>query len=321
MKLFNHAIAIAIAIAALAISGSLTITGFAQAQSTANDYVDHPLLASFPDAEIVDIEILRDVNYRMILGSLQRTSGQVVPVASERLRGDVTKIVYEIPQEYAGDDVYQFYRELMIAEGYSEMFTCLGRACGSSNYWANDIFKNRILYGPERNQFYLAMRPQIDPRTAAEGEAEPFISAYILTRGNRRIYAYFEIVEPGGASMNLPVDSASSLLAGLLESGTAVIPSIIFDDEDQLRPESDLGELITLLRADSSMRVYLVAHLSGDQPLATLMQRSSVRAEQLRQRLIEFGFPANRIDAQGVGPLSPSCGEENCGDRIELVLR
>ena len=46
---------------------------------------------------------------------------------------------------------------------------------GAVNYWANDIFKRRILYGPERNQYYLAARSNT---ALAE---DPFLALYLIT--------------------------------------------------------------------------------------------------------------------------------------------
>jgi len=70
-----------------------------------NNLVDHPLIQGFPDSEINETEFGEDVNYRVVLGSLQRTRGLVVPEDSERLRGDVTKLTYEISPEFTGNDV------------------------------------------------------------------------------------------------------------------------------------------------------------------------------------------------------------------------
>ncbi len=280
--------------------------------SSAND---HPLLARFPDSEIISVEFEQDAIYRLVLSGLQRTRGLVAPEESQRLRGDVTKIVYEISQEFSGEDAYQFFREQMESKGYSELFSCSGRACGSSNYWANDIFRNRILYGPERNQYYLAMR------TEAGAEDSPSIALYIITRGNRRIYAYLEIVEVGGAQTRLDLLDANKLLSDLHLNGVIVVSGISFVSDDVLNEDAGLLALADLLSSDPSLQVYLVAHLAGEESLAVLQERSLRRAQYLRQRLIAMGIDGERLNAQGVGPLAPSCAVTDCANRVELVLR
>ena len=65
----------------------------------------------------------------------------------------------------------------------------------------------------------------------------------------------------------------------------------------------------------------MVAHLSGSGPLETLLQRSTRRAELVREALIARGVEPGRLEARGVGPLAPVCNIANCGERVELVLR
>ena len=283
------------------------------AQTRAQQYVDHPLLARFPDSEIVDYEFAEDENHRVVLGSLQRTRGVVVPEDSELLRGNVTRITYEASQDFTGEDVYRFFLQQMREKNYREMFTCVGRACGSGNYWANDIFRNRALYGPERNQYYLSMQAGLGLQT------EPRISIYVITRGNRRIYAYVEIVEVGGAVGTSA--SVEALLVSLRTDGAVVLPALNYDDYDRLAANADFTVPLGILQADDSLQVYLVGHLQGEGGVEELTRRSRVRAEWLREALISAGVDAARITAAGVGPLAPVCNGGDCAERMEMVLR
>ena len=293
----------------------LGVSAFAQLAGVSANYNDHPLFDRFPDSEIISAEFDEDVNYRLVLSSLQRTRGLVTPESSERLRGDVTKIVYEVSQEFTGEDVYNFFQQQLQERNYTDLFTCSGRGCGSSNYWANDIFGNRILYGPERNQYYLAAR-------ADNGlETSPHLALYIITRGNRRIYAYLEIIEVGGTKTRIDIIEPNELLATLREQGSVTAPSLNFIADNQLTIESDLAPIANMLETDTSLNIYLVVHLSGSDSLDSLMARSLMRAELLKQQLQNLGIDGSRIIAQGVGPLAPICGTGNCQDRIEVVLR
>ncbi len=290
---------------------------FAQASAvpSAAGFRDHPLLSPFPYSEIIEMSFEEDVNHRIVLGSLQRTRGEVIPEDSQRIRGDLTKINYEISDEFSGDDVFEFYEELISSGEFTELFSCSGRGCGSSNYWANDIFGNRVLYGPERNQYYVAFTINTDL------EFDPLVSLYIITRGNRKVYAYFEIIEEGGAVMPPNLIDAEEFVSSLNDRGSVVIPNVEFDDGDRLAADSDLTLLMAILEFDAEIEVYLVAHLQGEQTLENLMQRSLVRANSLRQALIAQGIDPGRVIAQGVGPLAPACAEANCAERVELVLQ
>jgi outer membrane protein OmpA-like peptidoglycan-associated protein len=296
-------------------------------------FSDHALISGFADSEIIERELQTDINYRIILGALERVRGEVIPEDSKRLRGDVTKITYEVSQEFTGGDVYAFYQEQLTAKNYEVLYSCGGRECGSSNYWANDIFRNRILYGPERNQHFIAFRaiPAL--------EESPYFSVYIITRVNRKIYAYIEIVEPAGTeepeqiAVTVEIEepqipeqlssvAGSNFLQRLQEKGSVILPPISFQSNDRLAGPADVESLVSALNSDQELSVYVVAHLKQDgQALQELMQKSLVRANSLRQALIAAGIDARRIEAAGVGPLAPSCANGDCKERIEIVLR
>lgn len=274
---------------------------------------DHPLISGFPDSEIISAEFESDSNYSLVLGRLQRSRGVVIPENSERLRGDVTRLIYEISLEFNGEDVQQFFQEQFAERGYEQLFNCAGRECGSSNYWANDIFRNRVLYGPERNQYFTAVRINSDI-------SEPsHLVLYIITRGNRRIYAYLEIVQPPGTAT--PVELASSeLLVDIEQSLSVVVPGLTFTNDRQLDLAADLSGLASEIQNTPERSFYVVAHLTGPQELEQLLNRSTIRAQTIRQQLINLGVVSSQLIARGLGPLAPSCSAGECLERVELVL-
>ena len=308
----------------------LPVVSAAQSEDVVFGFSDHSLIAGFDDSEIIERDLQRDINYRIVLGALERVRGEVIPEGSERLRGDVTKITYEVSQEFTGEDVYAFYQEQLTAKNYEVLYSCGGRECGSSNYWANDIFSNRILYGPELNQHFMAFRANPD---LGDG---PYFSLYIITRVNRKIYAYIEIVEPAGTKESEQVAEIvesqipeqlsgaadSNLLQRLQGQGSVILPPISFQSNDRLAGPADVESLVSALKSDPALSIYVVAHLKQDgQSLQELMQRSLVRANSLRQALIAAGIDAQRIEAAGVGPLAPNCARGNCEERVEIVQR
>ena len=285
----------------------------ALAQSDSPMLGDHPLVSRFPDSTLEDIEVVEDASYRLVLGSLQRNREVVVPENSQRLRGDVTKIVYQVPQQYTAQEVYDYFQTQFDGKDFVELFSCSGRGCGSSNYWANDIFSNRILYGPERNQFFSAFR------IGEEGAATAHLSLYVITRANRRIYAYMEIVEES-LSRGVVAIASPELLETLNQRGVVTVPGVQFDQDGSLSDGTDLSAVIELLQSNPQMRFFVVGHLAGEANLDQLIQRSTERAELVRQELVRNGIAENRQEAQGIGPLAPACEIADCADRIELVI-
>ena len=275
---------------------------------------DHPLLGGFPDSEISDYRTMPEVNYRVVLGSLQSVRGQVTPEASERLRGRLTRILYEISDGFTGQDVIDFFVEQMRFRGYNELFSCAGRACGSSEYWANDIFGNRILYGPVSNQFYLAM--------GSEPPGRFFISAYVITRINRQLLAWVEIIEPeGGRDAAVSGATPQSMRDQLRSNGGLIVPDLSFTAADELESGMNLDNIIGLLNLDPQLRLHIVSHLRGEAGLEQLLSRSQTRAESIRQRLVAAGIDPSRLSARGLGPLSPLCAADDCSERVELVAQ
>ncbi len=276
---------------------------------------EHPLMPRFPDSEVTALEFVEDTNYRLILSSLQRTRGLVSSENSEMLRGDITKIIYEIAPEFTGQDVFEYFNNEAEEKNYRELFSCIGRECGSSNYWANNVFGNRVLYGPERNQYYSVFD------TATEGR-EDFIAMYIITRGNRRVYAYFEFIEPGGARSRIDIFDSDALLSELQAERSVVLNNVDFENDLSLTSDSDISFLVSLLEKNPSLKFYLVAHLYQEGGESEeLIARSRQRANVLRQVLIGRGIDREQIHAYGVGPFAPHCGAERCTDRIELVMQ
>ena len=297
----------------------LSTPAHAQSAGEQTAGADHPLLMRFPDSEIVEYDRTNELNHQLVLGTLQRTRGEVVPESAERLKGRVTRIVYAIPSDYQVSDVREFFVQQLRERGDSILFSCEGRACGSSNYWANDIFKRRILYGPERNQYYLAARSN----TALEND--PFLALYLITRANKRLYAYVEIIESEIAVAPQALVNEGLLAATLREKGSVVLPWVQFNTADggdeELDDSSALDYLVRLLRTDPEIRVYLVSHLSGpERSLESLLEQSEKRAQLINAVLLEKGIESGRIETAGVGPLAPSCALSDCSDRIELVL-
>ncbi|MEZ5491838.1 MAG: DUF4892 domain-containing protein [Gammaproteobacteria bacterium] len=278
---------------------------------------DHSLMARFSGATIVEYAEESDVNYRLVLGNMRRIAGRVVPEQADRLRGDLTRLTYEIPDGYNGADVIAFFRAQAERNGYVTLYSCEGRGCGNSNYWANEVFDNRSLYGPERNQYYMALRADGDQGAAA------YLAVYVTTRTNQRLLAHLEILESGldgGAADNVAPEGEGAL-GTLLESRSLRLYGLVFDAEDRLTEASGIDAVVRLLEQNRNLAVYVVAHLGGSGGLASLLQRSQRRAEQVREQLLLEGISGDRVLARGIGPLAPGCSEGDCDERVELVLQ
>ncbi|MDF1766073.1 MAG: DUF4892 domain-containing protein [Gammaproteobacteria bacterium] len=276
---------------------------------------DHPLITSFPGSEIAEYDVVEATNHVFVLGNLQRTRGEVVPAAAEKLRGRVTQIVYALPEDFEGGEVKEYFDAQLKERGYEVLFDCEGRACGSSNYWANDIFKRRILYGPERNQYYIAARA----KTALE--EDPYLSLYLITRANRRLYAYLEVVETVVASDPQILINEGLLAQALLTEGSVILPPVAFTPDGEVESPEAIAYLVRLLQQNPSLSVFIVSHTAlGADGLNAARERSLTRAKSVRATLVEQGIDGVRVVAEGIGPLAPACPLSDCAERLELVI-
>lgn len=282
---------------------------------------DYAGFQRFPGSTIVDYRVEESTVYNLPLGRMQRVTGRVAPSQSERFQGRLRRITYEIPAGFTGQEVYSHFRSQLLAGEQRELFACQGRGCGSSNFWANDVFNNRILYGPETSQFYMASTYQstIDPDLVG------YAALYVVTRGNRRMYAhldFLELSESRAAEQRMGLASGPQVMALRLEQdGVVTVPSLTFDENDQLIDDEGIALVRDLLQREGVLQLYVVGHLQGDDSLERLLTRSQERAQRVVAQLVAAGVDASRIEARGVGPLAPYCRPGPCSQRIELVRR
>ena|SRR5690554_2577276 len=282
---------------------------------------DYAGFQRFPGSTIVDYRVDESTVYTLPLGRMQRAAGQVAPSQAERFQGTLRRITYEIPDGFSGQEVYNHFRAQLLAGEQRELFACQGRGCGSSNYWANDVFNNRILYGPETSQYYMASTYH----SAADDSAIGYAALYVVTRGNRRMYAHLDFLELSAAraaEQRMGMAGGPEAMALRLEQDGAVsIPGLVFDENDRLSEDEGLALVQELMQNQGLLEGYVVAHLQGGDRLDRLLERSSDRAEQVVSRLVDAGVDAARLEARGVGPLAPYCRPGPCSQRIELVRR
>ena len=207
---------------------------------------------------------------------------------------------YEMPAGTQTRQVIDHYLDVLDTE---PLFTCSGRDCGRSNLWANEIFKRANLYGPDSNQFYFA---------GARGES--LIALYIIERGNKRVYAHLEVLNP---ERDVALSLNEELLSQLAGKGQAVVEGVTPDRQGNLDAEEaeQLASLREGLLVFAGQTIYVVCHLYGSQSGAVLIERSDACARSAVDVLRTETGP--ELIPFGAGPLLPRAG---AGARIELVL-
>lgn len=230
-----------------------------------------------------------------------------------RVEAALESAIYRIPDGLRVSDVVDHYRQELSSAGSEAqaLFECEGRSCGRSNDWANQVFGEAILYGPDKNQHYAALDWQ-----------GRLLSLYVIERGNRRVYAYLRVLDP---SSDVEVAPNAQLVERLGQRGWVVIEGVTPDTHGRLDDGSlaALGSIAPELARVAGDDVYLVCHLrsaaqvpgSPDVLLAPSQHCAESAIEQLRG---DASTGQLRLHPFGAGALLPRPGAP--ASRIELIL-
>ena len=242
---------------------------------------DDSLIERFRGSLIVNYQSALLTDYSLALGSVEKVNGVERLEREERLTGYLKRISYRVPEGNTTRTVFTDFKEQLDKLNAEVLFSCHGRECGSSNYWANDVFEFSKLYGVERSQYYMAAKL-------------PGVTAviYVTERGNRRIYAHIDFIETDAAARMAATIKAKSFV----ELSTNSLPDM--DVLDQL-----VGQL-----KKNSLDIALVVHHQGE-TLAAADAAGVSKAEELRQLLLVREISGVKVFS--VGALVPSVLSSN----------
>ncbi|MFW6092527.1 MAG: DUF4892 domain-containing protein [Pseudomonadota bacterium] len=261
----------------------------------------------FPRSTVVAHERDEEIRpRRVILSRVDRIRRELRIDKSLDVEAALEAVTYRMPEGTSVPDVVRHYRREL---GDDVLFRCRGRDCGRSNDWANQVFEQAILYGPDRQQHYEALARE-----------ERLVTLYVVERGNRRVYAHLRVLDPPGA---LAAEDAGTLLAARLsERGWAVVASATPDAGGGFGPEAReaLAEAGGALEAFAGQDLYLVCHLGGGRDVDALLAASRLCAQRgsglILTAVEDTAQPT--LHPFGAGPLLPRSGAP--ASRIELVL-
>lgn len=250
----------------------------------------------FPQASLMDDKHQSTSGYRLILSGLKRN--QAVTYASEELRvkADVWRRVWSVPEQVPFDELINHYSQQLA--GSETLYQCRGLDCGSSNFWANEIFSNARLVGREQNQFYQVSREA----TGKAGETRLYV-LYLVQRGSRQLMVNLDVV-----TTQEPVSLKASEREQIIQAMTASsgwLPGFEVTD-GQLDTEKSKVLLTELKNLSPALkrRLYLVVQCYEASYMSDNLQCSERLAKQLRVDTFDGGAELN-ITGQGALTLPP----------------
>jgi hypothetical protein len=242
----------------------------------ANALVKFPVHA---DAAELQQKISIEHKHHFALSKNQKIDGRWRFEKEQVLQGIVIKTLYEIISEDSYPEISAFYQQQINQLDAKVLFHCQGRLCGSSNEWANTLFKDSRLYGSDRNQFFWALEYN-----------QHFWSIYLIQRGNNRIYVHLEEIQPAN------VDGLMSVALS--------IPCDIKKDQS----------LIRTFVANKQQDFFLLYNKAGINTSAESKQVADACALQLK----EFFSPI-KIRAIGLGEFDRLTKRRVFEDKMELI--
>ncbi|WP_067863938.1 DUF4892 domain-containing protein [Neptuniibacter marinus] len=245
---------------------------FAVAEADLTNSSDYFQLERFPGSYIVQYD-KKDENYRLILGGLKKIKGVVTPEKERRVTGELTQITYRIPELNTPDEAFSVLENQLIKLGATNLFKCTGRDCGSSNQWANAIFRYSRLYGLEESQTFASYRIN-----------NKYFSLYAVKRGNKRVYLRVEVLVENVLGMEAQAEQGD----GIPFTGK----------------ESEFKALVKYLTENPERTLWLVGQNFSGSTYRQQLDKSNDQIMALKNRLIEQEIDAERISLYSLGGFS-----------------
>ncbi|MNZ67447.1 hypothetical protein D3C78_856970 [compost metagenome] len=230
---------------------------------------DLEFLPRFARAEIVDYRQEDSVERIYPQSALRRISGRLRVDGEIDVVGRLSALTYELPAGHSSGDAFAQARTALLAQGAQPLHWCEGRECGASSLWANNVFGNARLYGPDEQQAYLLLQ-------LAAPRQDSLLVLYAITRGTRRAYLHVEQLEANAPLGEHLLPNAETLLRQLKTAGVLELAQLPGEPADPW-----LALLARVLRLDTGVRLLL----------------SGRSAPAWRDALIERGTRAVRLES------------------------
>lgn len=246
----------------------------------------------FPSSQLVEEKRSAPGHYRLVLSELKRTGAKTYGEQERRLSGQLWRRYWAVDDSFSLDEVGQFFDRQF--KQMNLLYQCVGLDCGSSHFWANQVFDNGRLVGREANQrYWVGVRP------AADGQTEVWV-AYVVQRGSRQVYVALDRLMTA-ETVSRQVVSEQSIGAALRQH-YGWLPGLVVNEGslDQAQSQALLNVLKSLPGRDKR-RLYLMVHCYDASHMADNLRCSERLAQQLRVATFDG---ENELNILGQGALT-----------------
>jgi hypothetical protein len=274
-------------------SGVIPVT--AQASDLIQPYENSVIDSSEPRSE--------DKIYELITGKIKRVNTRQIAESSEFVHGRKQSTTWKVLDSSSTRDIAAHYLEQLQGKG-NIIFECGGRGCGSSNYWANTVFKKAALFGPEQYQYYMLAWLEVE---------QAYIMIYLAQRGTGARYIHQVVITD--------VNNNGIRDQRLVDSELRLLGRISFWDQVTDAQVASIAESIRINR-HKLLAVVVHEKLAASETIQDSIERTQQFADTIVERVKLNGINDTEIQAHGVGPIAPTYVGAVHEDaiRIEVVL-
>lgn len=298
---------------------------------------DHPIVSRYAGSILV---MYGDENY----GTAQLAVVEKDQLVLRPFEGRISNKIYLAPKGASPLAVFRNYQQALATAGFETMLACETAKCESLGGVQQLIYSiPRYLKWTKGDNwtgiFNSGNQPQFHYLSAKRVNAEGAVYVQIglvgssesdsETHGRTKVFA--QVIESAKIEQGkVSVVDAKTIGDALKRDGKIALYGLLFDTNKaviKLDSNASLEEMAKALKADPSLKVFIVGHTDNEGVVEANLALSQKRAEAVVEALSKrFGIAADRLQARGVanfvpvaGNLSPEGRAKN--RRVEMVVR
>ncbi|WP_168801081.1 OmpA family protein [Rhizobium rhizophilum] len=261
------------------------------------------------------------------------------PTELKPVEGQLQRRLYVAPEGASAADVFLNYRTALLGAGFSSLFECAGRSCGSNNALLGKL----VIYPADRklrnlgsaSEFALYIKDGEHYMAAVSADGTRHVALYVAQNqkaplsGNASERAAVHLDLVTSAALESRMIDAAAMAKGISDEGHIALDNVYFDfGTANLSPEAApaIAEMTKLLTSNPELKVYIVGHTDWIGDAETNLSLSQKRAQAVMAALVSAGISKERLAAAGMGMLAPRASNQTepgraMNRRVELVER
>lgn len=305
---------------------------------------DHPLIKSFQGSRITGYFQSEWTEATLPAAKVVKQDAAKT-LELRKVEGKETRIHYLSPVGKTVLEVHRNYRDALLAAGLQVQMTCDQQCDQLYRLWQGQAkpFERQFRWddghhngfshydGPDNNEGRFV----VGYFTATPQRPKTHVLVYQSTAfgGGKKVdpmtSTFIQIIEEKAQPAGQVTVNAEALNQGLQSSGHVSLYGLQFDtgkSELKAESQSQLQELISILKTQSTLNVIVVGHTDNVGNIDANLLLSQARAQSIVQALIQAGIDKRRLMAKGLANFAPIASNANeqgraLNRRVEIVVQ